>query len=139
MTTYNIMGRGPQYYEHVCCTFSLVQTNTFQAVIATNETKSYAIFLYGEIEWLDGKTVVGVIDGRGYPLFAVELTYSIIESFIRAYPSGILVVDLNKYYWDSVTTQDDTSHKDTSKLSMYSGKLRQSLEMLQQSIDLYSK
>ena len=112
-----------------------MQTNTFQAVIATNETKSYAIFLYSEIEWLGGKGVVGVIDGRGRPLFAVKLTYSIIESDI----SGILVVDLNKYYWDSATTQGDTSHKETSKLAMYRDKLRQPLKMLQQSIDLYLK
>ena len=116
-----------------------MQTNTFQAVIATNETKSYAIFLYGEIEWLDGKAVVGVIDGHGRPLFAVQLTRSIIDSFIRADPSRILVVDLNKYYWDSATTQDDTNHKETSKLAMYRDKLRQPLEMLQQSIDLYLK
>jgi hypothetical protein len=104
---------------------------------ANNETQSYAIFLYSEIEWLGDYAVIGVLDGHSLPLFAFRLTRSIIKRLVQAFPSGVLVADLNKYYQESATTQDAMpGHDDTSKLALYSAELRKPLEILQRSIDL---
>ena len=130
--------------------FLTIQANTFQAVIATGTTEnsteiqSYAIFLYSQIEWLDDNAVIGVIDGRGRPLFVLGLTPSIIQNLVQGPSSGVLVVDLNndnmlQYQEESTTSQDAMGHHDTSKLSAYSAQLQKPLEVLQQSIDLYLK
>ena len=124
--------------------FFLLQTNTFQAVIATGTTKSqtqsYAIFLYSEFGWLDENAAIGVIDGRGHPLFVFGLTRPVLEYLVQARPSGVLVAALDKYwYQESATTQDAMDQGDMSKLSAYSAKLHKPLEVLQQSIDLSLK
>ena len=130
------------YHDHTHLLLS--QTNTFQGVFATgtlkNKTQSYAIFLYGRLEWLDENAAIGVIDGRGRPLFVFGPTQSVLENLIQAPPSGVLVAALDKYwYQESTTTQNAMGQGDTSKLAAYSAKLRKPLEVLQQSIDLYLK
>lgn len=126
---------------HVYCS---LQTNTFQAVIATGttngQTKSYVIFLYCELGWLDKNAAIGVLDGHGHPLFVLGLTQYIIKEVLQAPPSGVLVADLDKYWYnESITAEAAESQGDTSKLSEYSDNLRKPLEVLQESIDLYLK
>lgn len=140
------MQDGPKVYigQATSIHFFLLQTNTFQAVIATGTTKnqaqSYAIFLYSELGWLDENAAIGVIDGHGLPLFAFGLTQSVLEYLMHAHPSGVLVAALDKYwYQESATTQNAMGQGDVSKLSVYSAKLHKPLEVLQQSIDLYLK
>ena len=43
--------------------FSLLQRNTFQCVITTDGTTSFAIFLYNKIEWTTGPARVGFNEG----------------------------------------------------------------------------
>ena len=53
--------------------FSVLQLNTFQVVIATNGTATYALFLYANIQWitdLSGEaTKVGFNKGDGIDYF----------------------------------------------------------------------
>jgi hypothetical protein len=36
-----------------------MQTNTVQAVLATDGSRTYALFIYGDIQWIFGSVTVG--------------------------------------------------------------------------------
>ena len=46
------------------------QVNTFQAVLATNGTVTFAVFLYQDIEW--GRAQIGFNAGDGYSSFMLD-------------------------------------------------------------------
>ena len=75
----------------VVCTYYILQTNTFQCILATSLTESFVIFLYadGEIQWTTGgsnglggiEALAGINAGDGVNHITIpgSLTPSIIN------------------------------------------------------------
>lgn len=53
--------------------------NTFQVVLSTDGSKSFVIFLYGNIEWGDATVGFNAGDGTRFLMFPGSLTTNITE------------------------------------------------------------
>ena len=73
----------------------MLQANTFQAVIATDGQRTYAFFIYGDIEWGDGATV-GFNAGDGVRFIVVTTQPLDVETGSNVGITGLYInrVDL---------------------------------------------
>lgn len=65
------------FWQWYCCTSLRFQRNTFQCVLVSDGSLSFAIFLYGEIQWVSNNNgantaLVGVNAGDGIQQFNVS-------------------------------------------------------------------
>ena len=51
--------------------FLLAQINLFQAILATDGIRAYVLFIYGDIQWTNGRVTIGFSAGDRVRYFAL--------------------------------------------------------------------
>ena len=85
-------------------TLLFLQANTFQAVIATDGQKTFALFIYGDIEWGDNDTTIGFNAGDGVRSIVVTTQPLDVETGSNVGVTGLYI---NRIDLSSILSPDD--------------------------------